>query len=466
MTIPQWIPNAIFYQIFPDRFANGSILNDPPNVKPWGTRPDTVHFQGGDLIGISQQLDYLVDLAINAIYLNPIFLSPSTHRYNTVDYFLIDPKLGNQDEFGKLIFAAHERGIKVILDGVFNHSGRGFFAFNDILENGAESAYRDWYHIQNFPLDAYTPGEAKRYRGWWGYKSLPKFNTDYPAVKKYIFEAAKYWIDQGIDGWRLDVPNEIDDDQFWSDFRDTVKNANPEAYILGEIWDIQPRWVGEQHFDGLMNYPIRSAILDMLVGKIQSSKAIEIIKKILISYPGENQFAMFNLLGSHDTERVKTNLGNCLPLVKLAYLILFALQGCPCIYYGDEIGMIGGKDPDCRGAFPWEGEKWDKDLRDWVRKCAHTRKAHSILCEGVMNASHLSLDPDVFMIHRSQDNQRFCLIVNPTHQKKLIQIPVSELSTYGSTQIRELLGQTVNISIVDEIASILLDPISGIWLLG
>ena len=220
MSVPSWVQDAIFYQIFPDRFANGDTENDPPNLVRWGSPPTSWGFQGGDLKGIQQKFDYLLDLGINAIYLNPIFQSTSTHRYNTTDYFKIDSKLGTLDDFHSLVEHAHRNQVRVILDGVFNHCGRGFFAFNDILENQEYSPYRDWFHIKHFPVDAYSYGEATDYLGWWGMKSLPKFNTTNRWVRKYLLDVARYWIEHGADGWRLDVPNEINDDTFWSEFRD------------------------------------------------------------------------------------------------------------------------------------------------------------------------------------------------------------------------------------------------------
>ena len=174
MSLPNWINSAVFYQIFPDRFANGNPANDPVNVRPWGSPPTLHGFQGGDLRGIQNHLDYLTDLGINAIYLNPIFLSPSTHRYDTVDYLQIDPRLGDEKEFLGLLNAAHSRNIRIILDGVFNHCGRGFFAFSDILENGDQSPYRNWFHIKKFPVNAYGPGDAVDYQAWWNFKNLPK----------------------------------------------------------------------------------------------------------------------------------------------------------------------------------------------------------------------------------------------------------------------------------------------------
>ncbi len=174
MTTPYWLQDSIFYHIFPDRFANGDRENDPPNLHKWGSPPTSSGFQGGDLRGIIQHFDYLLDLGINAIYLNPIFAATSTHRYNTSDYFSIDPKLGTLKDFHALVEIAHRNDVRLVLDGVFNHCGRGFFAFVDVLENGESSSYKDWFHIKRFPLDAYAPGESQNYLAWWNYRSLPK----------------------------------------------------------------------------------------------------------------------------------------------------------------------------------------------------------------------------------------------------------------------------------------------------
>ena len=382
MTIPSWVFDSVFYQIFPDRFANGNPSNDPPNKQAWGTPPDIVHFQGGDLAGIQKKLDYLTDLGVTAIYLNPIFLSPSTHRYNTVDYYKIDPKLGTMSDFQAFLTAAHQKGMRVVLDGVFNHCGRGFFAFNDILENDGDSPYFDWFHVQRFPLQAYTSGKATNYTAWWGFKSLPKFNTDHPVVRQYLLDVGRYWIEQGVDGWRLDVPNEINDDAFWADFRSTVRSANPDAYLIGEIWEIDPRWVGDKHFDGLMNYPVRKAILGLLTGERDNAGFAADIATILKAYPYENVLAMYSLLGSHDVERIRTLLGGSIEKTRLANTLLFGLPGVPAIYYGDEVGVEGGRDPDCRRAFPWNEKDWQRGLLEHIRQLTQIRKAYPALRRG------------------------------------------------------------------------------------
>jgi cyclomaltodextrinase len=198
VTPPYWVQDSVFYQIFPDRFANGDQTNDPPNLQRWGSAPTNWGFQGVDLRGIIQHFDHLLDLGITGIYLNPIFSSTSNHRYNTSDYYKIDPMLGTMSDFHALLDIAHRNNLHIILDGVFNHVGRGFFAFVDVLENGEHSPYKDWFIIKALPLDAYSGGETSNYLGWWNHKELPKLNTANKDVRKYLFNVARYWIEQGI----------------------------------------------------------------------------------------------------------------------------------------------------------------------------------------------------------------------------------------------------------------------------
>jgi cyclomaltodextrinase len=427
MPVPSWVQDAIFYHIFPDRFANGNLGNDPINVQPWGSQPTVWGFQGGDLKGIIQKFDYLLDLGVTAIYLNPIFQATSNHRYNTTDYYRIDPKLGTLDDFRTFLELAHRHGMHVILDGVFNHCGRGFFAFQDILENQEHSPYLKWFHIKHFPVDAYTWGDAHDYLGWWGMKSLPKFNTSNPDVRRYLLDVARYWIEQGADGWRLDVPNEIDDDSFWAEFRAVVKATNPEAYTVGEIWNADRRWVGEGHFDGLMNYPVRDALLRLLyAGTLNIPAFMEKIEGLIKLYPRENLYAMYIPLGSHDTERLLTKVEEHVGKARLAFLFQFSYIGAPVVYYGDEIGLTGGKDPDCRGAFPWDMRYWNIELREWVKTLIALRKRLPALRRG--GYERLCMDVEdacvafarthdegtvVVAMNASPDTRTFCVAVQP-----------------------------------------------------
>ncbi|GAP10555.1 glycosidase [Bellilinea caldifistulae] len=461
MNIPEWVKDSIFYQIFPDRFANGDLTNDPPNVQAWGSPPDPIHFQGGDLTGIEQKLDYLQDLGINAIYLNPIFLSPSTHRYNTVDYYRIDPKLGTLDDFRRLLKKVHERGMRLILDGVFNHCGRGFFAFNDVLENGKNSPYIDWFFVRGFPLNAYSRGKATRYEGWWGFKSLPKLNTHQPAVRRYIYEVARYWVEEGIDGWRLDVPNEIDDDEFWAEFRQVVKSANPNAYLVGEIWDLLPRWVNDNHFDGVMHYPLRSAILDVLRGKTGINDFYARLLQIEQTYGQESLFGLYLLLGSHDTERVKTLLNGDAQKLRLAYLLLFAFPGTPSIYYGDEVGMEGGRDPDCRGAFPWDESEWDHDLRQWVQKLIEIRRQTPLLRRGKWKLLEPANCDGIVRIIREGGGEQLFILANLNSEPCRVKIPTASDDPTVNKNFRDLLGNQFSVVVNHNQVEITLPGLSG-----
>jgi glycosidase len=462
MTVPQWMQDMVFYQIFPDRFANGDPSNDPPNAQKWG-EPPTIHgFQGGDLRGVLQRMDYLLDLGVTALYFTPIFSASSNHRYNITDYFQIDPKLGTMQDFKNLLDTAHRNNLRIVLDGVFNHCGRGFFAFNDILENGAHSPYKDWFHVHHFPPDAYTQGDAVDYEGWWKYKSLPKFNTKSKRVRKYIFDIARYWIDQGIDGWRLDVPNEIDDDNFWAEFRQVVKNANPNAAIIGEIWNLDPRWANETHFDGLMNYPVRDALLSFFKGESKAATFARKIDDIIKTYPRENLYAMYVPLGSHDTERIIYALGGSLEKTKLAMLFQFAFPGAPAIYYGDEVGLDGGKDPDSRRAFPWDSAHWRGDLRPFAQALIGIRKRSNALRRGEI--THLIADDDhTYAMARSLGEEKIIAAFNFSDETRMIHIPIKKLHMRSAKHVHSLLDHKEH-TIEDGQLILKLKPWSGDWL--
>ena len=436
MTQPYWLPDAVFYQIFPDRFANGDPANDPPRVAPWGSPPTIWNFMGGDLRGILQKLDYLLDLGVNALYLNPIFQATSNHRYNISDYYRIDPKLGTMADFRALLAACHANGVRLILDGVFNHTGRGFFAFNDILENGEHSPYRDWYHIRRWPVRAYGEGPAEDYDAWWGFRSLPKLNTANPAVREFIFGVARYWVEQGVDGWRLDVPNEIDDDAFWQEFRAVVKTANPDAYLVGEIWTAEPRWL--QHFDGLMHYPLREALLALLRGELSAS-AFAARAEELYHLTGAQALSMYVPLGSHDTERVRTLLGGA-EKTRLAFALQMAFPGAPAIYYGDEIGLEGGKDPDNRRAFPWERAAWDHDLRAWVQRLIALRKRTPALKRGTFRIVAAKDKQNCLAFARSLGAEAVLVVLNTSRVQRHCHLPVADLGWEDGRIVRDLLG--------------------------
>ncbi|MBI5714591.1 MAG: glycoside hydrolase family 13 protein [Chloroflexi bacterium] len=443
MTVPNWVQDSIFYQIFPDRFANGDPSHNPPNVQDWGSPPELRGFMGGDLEGVIQKLDYLLDLGINAIYFNPIFDAASNHRYDTRDYFKIDPKLGDLETFQRLLKRAHTAGIRVILDGVFNHCGRGFFAFHDLVENEDASPYRNWFHVKDFPLRPFGDDDAN-YSAWWDIKSLPKFNTRESQVRKYLLDVAKYWIDQGADGWRLDVPSEIDDDDFWAEFRSVVKSANPYAYTLGEIWEVNPRWVGEKTFDALMNYPFRKAALDFFAtDSISATHFGDAVEHLLTVYPSPNLYAQFNPLGSHDTERILTLCSDDFSRLKLALLFQFTYVGAPSIYYADEIGMTGGKDPECRKAFNWNEKEWNTELRDYVKLLTTLRKNHIALRRGDFKRLHAHAHENIYAFlrkHDHEDPESLIVVLNNSYHATTHDIPTTNTGWQNGITLHDLLS--------------------------
>ncbi|MDD7297921.1 MAG: glycoside hydrolase family 13 protein [Fibrobacter intestinalis] len=366
---PDWVRSAVFYQIFPDRFARSPKYECAGSFHNWGAKPEVHGFCGGNLRGIIEKLDYIQDLGANALYLCPIFKSAANHRYHTVDYLQIDPVLGTIEDFDELVREVHKREMRIILDGVFNHCSRGFFPFVSAMEEGEASPYKNWFHFHSFPVNAYS--EKPNYDCWWGMPALPKFNTDNLETREYLLRVAEFWIRRGIDGWRLDVPNEIDDDDFWREFRRRVKKWNPEAYIVGEIWEDPSRWLAGDQFDGVMNYPVRKLALRFLFPEgMSSSNAVSTGDPTAVSVSGMdaaefcNAFqnllerklfgVQMNLFGSHDTARLLTLAGGNSCRAAVAWALLLTLPGAISLYYGDEIGMEGGKDPDNRRCFPWQ----------------------------------------------------------------------------------------------------------------
>ncbi len=399
ITTPDWVKDAVFYEIFPDSFASSTSVPKPSNLDPWDAKPSTYAFKGGDLTGVEEHLNYLQDLGINAIYFTPIFQSTANHRYHTHDYFRVDPILGGDKALRSLLDSAHRRNIRIIIDGVFNHASRGFYQFNHALENGASSPYIDWFNIKGFPLHAYE-GRPVNYEAWWGIPALPKLNTNLPAVREFLYDVAEYWLQQGIDGWRLDVPGEINDDEFWREFRRRVKRVNPDAYIVGEIWHEAQRWLQGDQFDAVMNYLFtRSAIGffvrekrdEVLLGNVGYSPVPALdargfaysVNSTLGLYDNSINQAQMNLLDSHDTARYLSIAKGDVSALKLAILWLMTYPGAPCLYYGTEIGMQGGKDPDCRRTFPWATPgRWDHDLPQYTKGCIALRHRYAALRRG------------------------------------------------------------------------------------
>ena len=436
---PDWVKDAVFYQIFPDRFAQSDHVSKPPRLEAWDAPPTHHGFKGGDLLGVVEKLDYLQDLGVTAIYVTPIFHSAANHRYHTFDYEHVDPLLGGDDALRSLLDAAHGRGMKVILDGVFNHASRGFFAFHHILENEAKSPYLDWFNVKGFPLRAYATGQPPNYEAWWGLPALPEFNVAHPDVREYLWSIAERWIEFGVDGWRLDVPEEIDDPEFWREFRRRVRAINPEAYLVGEIWHRAPEWLAGDRFDAVMNYPLTRALLGFVlrqppeealvagtgyapIPQFDASAFAAEIDELMSLYSAQVTHAQLNLLDSHDTARFLTLARGDVTALKLATLIQMTMPGAPCVYYGDEIGMEGRRDPDCRRAFPWEQNRWDHDLRDEVKACIELRHEHPALRRGELRC--LYANEGVYAYGRHLDEETMAVIVNTGDDAATIDLDV------------------------------------------
>lgn len=404
---PQWVRDAVFYQIFPERFYNGNPDINPENLSPWGSKVTSSSFFGGDLKGIIEKLDYLEDLGINALYLTPIFESPTNHKYDTTDYFKIDPNFGDLDTLKELVEKCHQKGIRVLLDAVFNHSGYFFKPFQDVIKRGPESPYYDWFHIYKWPLETDRPS----YDTFAFVSNMPKLNTQNPEVKEYLLKAAKYWIEEAdIDGWRLDVADEVDH-EFWRDFRKTVKAMKPDAYIIGENWLDNFPWLRGDQFDAVMNYPFtRSCTQYFAADKITENEFKSNLNIVQMNNTQQVNEIMFNLLDSHDTVRFLTLSGGDKNKLKLASIMQFTYVGAPCIYYGTEIGMEGAGDPDCRRTMNWDENSWDKELQNHYKSLIRLRKKSEALRRGSFR--WLEADNDLLAFERKTENEKIIVIIN------------------------------------------------------
>ena len=401
-----WCDQAVFYQIFVDRFHMGSSSKDKRYIdKNWGELPKPKGFYGGDLPGITEKLDYLQDLGINSIYLTPIFQSPSNHKYDTIDYEEVDAMFGTNRDLKELVESAHKRGIKILLDAVFNLCCCLCKQFQDVLRKGKGSVYYDWFIIRgDRPVL-----EQMNYECFAACNYMPKWNTNNPEVQKFLLHIATKWIKEyGIDGWRLDVADEVSHD-FWRQFRKAVKAAKPDALIVGENWHDSRPWLEGDQFDSIMNYSFTKACLDYFAyEKYSAQRFCERLSEILMRNTDQVNEMMLNLLDSHDTERFLTNVGENADKLKCALAVLFFFVGMPCIYYGTEIGTAGGYDPDSRRTFDWDKTHWNMDIYNTVKDLIRLRK------EQIGGGIRIYAQNDLLVIERGT----LSLIVNNTDQSQ------------------------------------------------
>lgn len=495
MTIPDWVQDAIFYQIFPDRFAR-SARNPSRNlpVEPWDSPPTAHGFKGGDLYGIAEKLEYLKDLGITALYLTPIFASASNHRYHAYDYYAVDPLLGGNEAFTELLHEAHRKDIRIVLDGVFNHASRGFWQFHHVLECGDGSPYRDWFLFDPDRLSrrrhwgAYPGPQELRalqhedsitaigYRGWWNLPALPKFNISTPAVREFLFGVAEHWIKLGADGWRLDVPTEIDDDSFWREFRQRVRVINPDAYIVGEIWHEAHRWLQGDQFDAIMNYDVTKPVLGFFPGSHLNFRILhqqsnyhgiqhvmdghEFANRIdhnLQLYRRDITYAQLNLLDSHDTPRFLSCASGDQDSLKLAWLFMFSYPGAPCVYYGDEIGLDGEHDPDCRKSFPWEENRWDENLLSCAKELIALRKQNPALRRG--DFRRLWSADGTYAFSRSLDEETLIVALNASEAPQQVEVVYE-----GQKSPTAVFGRASDISVGENRLNFKIPARSGVML--
>lgn len=414
MPVVQWMEDTVFYQIFVDRFYRGDWVKDDSYITmPWGGKPTPKNFAGGDLKGITEKLDYLQKLGVGGIYLTPIFCSDSNHKYDISDYKRVDPQFGTNEDLKQLVKAAHSRGIRVVLDAVFNHCSEHLAQFQDVCRRGRKSPYHSW-----FVIDGDRPDRSKgNYECFAACDYMPKLNSADPSLQDFLLDVALYWIREAdIDGWRLDVSDEVSH-SFWRRFRQAVKAEKPECLIVGENWhDAYPYLMGDQ-YDGIMNYSVTKACLDWFAKETLDAKGMaEKLNSILMRNIWQVNQMMLNLLDSHDTLRFYTETGKNRDRLLAAFALLILLPGAACLYYGTEICMEGGFDPDSRRCFDWNEERWDMDVWQAFQSLIALKRHPALRGSGICIAE----EDGMLAIRRSNKGKCVWLYINLTKEEKLI----------------------------------------------
>ena len=421
MPTVDWMRRAVFYQIFVDRFYIGDHDKDMSYVNmKWGDIPTPKCFAGGDLAGISKKLDYLKMLGINAIYLTPVFRSISNHKYDISDYKEIDPEFGTKEELVDLVKKAHSMGIRIVLDAVFNHCSMDSPQFKDVMKKGRDSEYFNWFIIDGDKPDI----KNVNYECFASCGYMPKLNTANAGVQGFLLDIAEYWIREAdIDGWRLDVSDEVSH-EFWRLFRKRVKSVKKDCVIIGENWhDAYPYLLGDQ-YDSIMNYAFTKACLDYFANdRFNATDMADKCNSNLMRNKDQVNQMMLNLLDSHDTHRFFSEVGKDVKKLIAAIALNVMYPGAPCIYYGTEILMEGGYDPDCRRCFDWDESHWNKDAWKEISRVLHL-KEHKALQYG--ECSIISVN-DMLVVERSYKDEKITLFVNMTDKAQRVPAGVGKL---------------------------------------
>lgn len=403
----EWLSQASFYQIFIDRFcmADGNKDKNYINLK-WGDIPNAKSFAGGDLKGIISKLEYIKSLRCDALYLTPIFKSPSNHKYDIVDYFEVDPNFGDETDLTNLVKELHNRGMKLVLDAVFNHVSELNDKFQDVISKGKESEYYDWFVIKG----DYPCASPLNYEVFAGCTYMPKWNTSNVQVQDYLISIATYYIREfDIDGWRLDVSDEISHD-FWRRFRKEIKAAKESAVIIGENWHNASNYLRGDQYDSIMNYAFTKAALDYFAyGQLDAQGMANKLNDILARNTDTVNDMMLNLLDSHDTDRFFSEVHEDRKKLKAALALLYMFPGAPSIFYGTECYTVGGYDPDCRRCMDFAKDKEDT-LNDYIKQLADIRKK----CSFQFSGTHIfaSEDKKLFCLKRQGRNGDVMLYIN------------------------------------------------------
>ncbi len=455
---PEWLEKAVIYQIFPDRFNNGNPDLDPDQKLTWGDPPDHYSLFGGDLAGIIEKLDYLKELGINAIYLTPIFESDSNHKYNIADYYKIDSNFGDLQKAKELVKKAHDRNIKVILDAVFNHCDINFFAFQDLIKYGEKSKYKDWFFYDELPIKTEKPINYVTFATQ--VKSMPKLNTGNQKVQDYLLNVVKYWMEElDIDGWRLDVSDEVHM-EFWRKFRKTVKKIKPQAVLIGEIWHSARKWLKGDRFDTVMNYPFNWAVMKFFgTNEIGVEKFTSLIIKNYYHYREDTSNVLLNLLSSHDIPRIYEYCESKKQL-KLAVLFMMTFPGIPMVYYGDELGLKGGKDPDNRRCMPWDRVE-NNDLLDYYKKLIEIKKNISPLYRGDIRIVLKDEANNVLVFKRRCKYKTVYIVINNSHISQNVTFKIERSGKYTeliSDSVTESDNGTLTVQMRDYEGKIFIHP--------
>lgn len=412
----EWVRRSTVYQIFVERFLMGNAEKACEYINlDWNDIPTPKSFAGGDLAGITAKLPYLREMGFGCIYLTPVFTAPSNHKYDTVDYTQVDPMFGGNEALRQLVEAAHAMNIKVVLDAVFNHVSWHFAPFQDVVRNGKDSPYYDWFMIDGDTVDLETPN----YERFGHVPYMPKLNTCNPAVEAYLLDIAGMWTrDYHIDGWRLDVSDEVSH-TFWRAFRRHIKAISPDVYITGENWHDAGPWLRGDEFDGIMNYAFTKAAMDYFVSEaIDATGLCDRLTGLLMRYSDTTNAMLLNLLDSHDTHRFLSLLGGNVARLRCALALLYCYVGTPMVYYGTEVGLLGGYDPDCRRPFPWDETKWEATLPELIRRLNGYRTL-PVLQEGDIR---LRAEQDVFILYRTYEAQTMTLLVNLSGAERVVRL--------------------------------------------